>query len=459
MSTISSNNIINNNPIPATKSYEELLTNSIQLLKFSNKPQNFKTNILVIGGSYAGLSAIRALQLNLTSKLKELKQTNSQKKISITLIEPRNGFLNILGIPKCIVDLKFSETQYIPFNKLDHLRFNHIISNNQKFDDSWYVNNLEEWSNFIEINYVQGECTFLDTTIAKYKLNTTTPEQEDPKIENLIGEIEYDFVIMASGRDRNWPTTPKSQTFEIFQNEMSNAYNKISEAETISVIGAGAVGIEIAGDIATKFPQKCINLIHPHDLFPNEPLSVEFKTMVQESIEKCGVNIYLNTRIAKEESNGNLTTTTDKIINSNLNIWCNSKYNNLQYLSKSLQNQFISSTNQIQTNEYLQLDNSILTIPYFFVLGDLVNFPIIKSAGWAAFFGRQTSNNITSLIFDGIVVEPIPDLSSMPRGMVLVGGNDEIISELAGDVSLNHEGYKKEYLDYCIGKVRATLDL
>lgn len=75
------------------------------------------------------------------------------------------------------------------------------------------------------------------------------------------------------------------------------------------------------------------------------------------------------------------------------------------------------------------------------------------------YMGRQVANNITSLIFDATLVEPMPDLSSMPYGMVIVGGNEEIISELLGDVQLNHEGYKKEYLDYCIGKVRATLDV
>ncbi|KAI5965646.1 uncharacterized protein KGF55_001008 [Candida pseudojiufengensis] len=453
--------------MPATKSLAELSENNSILPKFSKTPKNFNTNILVVGGSYAGLSTIRALQVNLTNKIKEyIKAEPLKKKITITLIEPRNGFLNILGIPKCIVDLEFAKTQYIPFNKLDHLRFNHIISNNSdtNFDDSWYVSeNKEEISKNIEINFIHGECTFLDTSIAKYKLNTNEIDVEDTKIENLMGEVEFDYVVMASGRDRNWPTTPKSQTNDIYLEEMSKAYKKISNAETISVIGAGAVGIEIAGDIKTKFPNKCINLIHPHDYFPNEPLSIEFKSMIQDSIERNGINIYLNTRIQKENdqeiTEGNLKTTTNKTIESNLNIWCNSKYNNLQYLSNSLKNQFITEDNQIKINDYLQLDNSILTIPNFFVLGDLVNLPIIKSAGWALFFGRQTASNITSLIFENKVVEPLPDLSKMPRGMVLVGGNDEIISELAGDVSLNHEGYKKEYLDYCIGKVRATLDL
>lgn len=61
-----------------------------------------------------------------------------------------------------------------------------------------------------------------------------------------------------------------------------------------------------------------------------------------------------------------------------------------------------------------------------------MDFNIIKSAGWAMYMGRQTAHNLTSLIFDSKLVEPLPDLSSIPFGMVLITGNNEIISELSG---------------------------
>ncbi|KGU07776.1 hypothetical protein MEQ_03531, partial [Candida albicans P87] len=54
---------------------------------------------------------------------------------------------------------------------------------------------------------------------------------------------------------------------------------------------------------------------------------------------------------------------------------------------------------------------------------------------------------------------PFPDLNAIPYGMVIVGGNNEIISELAGEVEVDNEHYKQEYEDYCIGKIRATIDM
>lgn len=447
MPTISS--AVKNIAHTAAKLYSKLSSPMTNLPQRSHTPIPISTNILIVGGAYAGIAALRALQINLSSRIPK-----DGNKISITLVEPKDGLLNILGISRSIVSTQFAQTQYIPFNKLDHIRFNSIISDDvskQHYDSSWFTQAGDAYENQLQLNFIHGRITSLDLQSAEYTLNNSTTE---------TGKIEFDYVIMASGRDRNWPTTPLANTQQQFLDEVGRAKSQIEQANIISIIGAGAVGTEIAGDIKTAYPDKTVNLIHPHEHFPPEPLSLEFKTMVQDSIERSGVNIYLNTRIEKVlDDNNNLLTTSQKVIESDLNFHCCSKHNNTLFLSPQLQDYIVNG--QVNTNDYLQLTNpnTHLTQENFFVVCDLVNFPIIKSAGWAMYMGRQVANNITSLIFDATLVEPMPDLSSMPYGMVIVGGNEEIISELLGDVQLNHEGYKKEYLDYCIGKVRATLDV
>ncbi|CAK9441255.1 uncharacterized protein LODBEIA_P51240 [Lodderomyces beijingensis] len=442
------------------------LLHPTQLPRFTSKPVSFTTNILIIGGSYAGLATLRSLQQSISPY-----HHHADRKISVTLVEPRNGLLNILGIPKSIVDPAFAATQYIPFNKLNHVRFTSIVSAEaSEFDESWYAS-----AEAIDVNFVHGKITYLDRQQAKYQISADAKQEK----EEEEGEIRFDYVVLASGRDRNWPTTPASATLQQYLAEMSKAHQMIKQAAVVSVIGAGAVGIEIAGDVKSAYPEKTVNLIHPHGEFPPEPLTAEFKHMIQDSIERAGINIYLNTRIhqhnsgdsAEEAGNdddngGDLVTMhTNKRISSNVNFWCCAKFNNIQFLSRQLA-AYITPTNQIRVNSYLQLnhkgdddDASSSTVANFFVVGDLVDFEIIKSAGWAMYMGRQTANNITGLIFSGSCVEKMPELSTMPRGMVLVGGSNEIVSELAGEVELNHEGYVREYVDYCIGKVRATLDV
>ncbi|KAG7666020.1 uncharacterized protein J8A68_000450 [[Candida] subhashii] len=429
------------------KNYEQLSKPS-QLPQFSPSPISFTTNILVVGGAYAGLATISALKTHLSQRLASVEKP---KKISITLVEPRNGLLNILGIPKAIVDTEFAKTQFVPFNQLKDFKFTNILSK-EKFQDDFFMQD----NPYLQFNYVHGLVTYLDSEKAQYLLNN---DQEGER-----GIIEFDYVIMATGRDRNWPTTPRASTFDLFVEEMSKSKNDIATTKTISVIGAGAVGLEIAGDIKSAFPEKEVNLIHPHSMFPAEPLSEEFKTLVQQSIEKSGVNVYLNTRIAREADNGDLITTTNKTIPSELNFWCTTKHNNTDILSNDFKTTYVSKLNNIHVNEYLQMaitagSSPTSKIDNFFVIGDLVELPIIKSAGWAMYMGRLVANNLQSLLFDNKLIETFLDLKDIPFGMVVVAGNEEIVSELAGDVQLNHPGYVEEYKDYCIGKVRATLNL
>lgn len=433
-----------------TKLYNDLSTPTFFTKNLHSTPRSLTTNILIVGGSYSGLSTLRAIQLHLSKRLNETDPTK-RKKISITLIEPRNGLLNILGIPKCLTDIEFADTQFIPFNKLSNCKFSNIFSDSisqYDQDDSWFENNPDS---LFQLNYIQGKVCYLDQFKAQYNLNSNEFDK---------GIIEFDYVVLASGRDRSWPTTPHSLSVDDFLSEMAKVKQDIERADIVSVIGAGAVGIEIAGDIKTEFPNKTVNLIHPHETFPPEPLSLEFKRKVQESIENAGIDVYLNTRIKKENENGDLITTNDKTIPSNLNFWCCSKSNNTGFLCQEVREKFLNkSTKNIAVNSYLQLHNSEHTYDNFFVLGDLVDFNIIKSAGWAMYMGRQTAHNLTSLIFDSKLVEPLPDLSSIPFGMVLITGNNEIISELSGVVELNNEAYVQEYKDYCVGKVRVTLDM
>ena len=74
--------------------------------------KSFTTNILIVGGAYSGLSALRSLQLHLAEEIQRFKQEQPStpiKKLTLTIVEPRNGLLNILGIPKSIVDSAFAK--------------------------------------------------------------------------------------------------------------------------------------------------------------------------------------------------------------------------------------------------------------------------------------------------------------------------------------------------------------
>lgn len=57
----------------------------------------------------------------------------------MTIVEPKARLLNILGIPRAIVDLDFAKMQYVPWQDLQDMRFEHIVSN-----DEYVCNTLGE---------------------------------------------------------------------------------------------------------------------------------------------------------------------------------------------------------------------------------------------------------------------------------------------------------------------------
>lgn len=411
----------------------------------------FSTNILVVGGAYAGLSAVVSLKNHLQAMANATNVGrlfgSGSSKISITLIEPKSGLLNIIGIPRCVVDPEFAKSQYVAFDHLTDVKFDAVISAD---DTVRAVDDAPNAGAGFLLNYVQGRVTYLDTRKAQYTLNGAP---EDKAI------IDFDYVIYAAGRDRTWPITPDAFSLAGFVEEMDRARQTIAAHQTVSVIGAGAVGIELAGDIKFKFPHKTVNLIHPHPLFPPEPLLEDFRRQAQQSLQRAQVNVITNTRVARELDSGDLETTDGRTIASGVNFWCTSHRNNTTVLASALKKSFVTATNNVTVNEYLQLHNPATNevVDNFFCLGDLIDKPIIKSAGWALYCGRLVANNLAHHLLENRFVETFADLNTIPRGMVIIAGNEEIVSELSGVVELNNANYVNEYKDYCMGKVRATL--
>lgn len=410
------------------------------LASLVSQAQDVKTDILIVGGSYAGLAALVVLKNHLRER--------SGKKLSVTLIEPKAGLLNILGIPRAIVDNEFAKTQFVPFENLEDIPFDRMLSADPYVQEHLGATVQPTGREFIETTYIHGLAVEIGPHAALYTLNGQSDK---------VGQISFTYCVVAAGRNRTWPTSPLAYNFQSYMKEMAEFNDVAQKCKSIGVVGAGAVGIEIAGDIKHKHPDVDVHLFHPHASFPAEPLTEKFGKTTRESLERAGVKVHTEVRV-KSESDGKLELSNGEKVACDFTYWCNGFRNNTEILTGPLV-PYISPKNNVYVNEYLQLQlpDDTKCVANVFCIGDMVEIPIIKLAGWALYMGRQVANNLVSQIFDNKLVEAFPDLTQMPRGMVLVAGNGEIVSELMGEVELNHAGYVEEYKDYCIGKIRATL--
>jgi len=401
--------------------------------------------VLFIGGSFGGLASMKYF----IKQFLEFKPTTS---IELFLLDPRAGFINILGIPLAIINPKFAAESYFNVENFN-FKFTNVETNDLILKEK--ILNCkpnQEFPDNLKLTYIQGKCvSFIDEHNINYQL---TASEE-------IRQLSFDYCVFSTGRKRAWPFDPLGFTQEQFVKEMGDTLGKISKAKTISVIGAGALGIEIAGELKEEYPKKKIILIHPHSFLPPEIYAVDsFKKGTEKHIKDLGIDLYLNTRIAKEQENGDLLTTNDEIINSELNFWCNFHTNNIQPLLPFFQKSVEQSKGEVKVDEYLLIKGYDQNV---FAIGDVVNLPIIKTAGGAYRQGEKAAQSIYNILINNEFKYEKIDLSSWAHAMTVVVSRSKCITQYnnegEGEVKMNNEEVLEFYKDYCTTSTKQNMNI
>lgn len=399
--------------------------------------QPIKTDVLIVGGSYAGLSAL----VTLKNRQREIKGRD----MSVALIEPKAGLLNVLGIPRALVDHEFAKTQFVPFEKLQGISFDKVLTEDAEVRQNMGRAPQHNASGF-HVTFIQGKANEVRPTWAQYSLSGS----------GHPAKIEFKYCIIAAGRDRRWPTTPAASKYESYLAEMARFNKTVEQCKHVSVVGAGAVGIEVAGEIKHRYPEIEVSLFHPHATFPPELLSAGFGQTVRDSLVRAGVKVHTGVRI-KSEADGVLETTDGRTFRSDYTYWCTGFRNNTGILGDGL-SRYISPNNNVCVNERLQLQclGDATALDHIYCVGDMMEMPGIKLAGLALYSGRQAANDVVSRI-NNAEYEDFHSLRNRPPGMAVVCGGGDIVSEIGGRVELNAPCLVEEYRDHRLLKVRSTL--
>ena len=226
-------------------------------------PQRKKLNIVIVGGGYAGITA-------LTTFVRYMPDAN------ITIIDPRSHHVKITHLHE---SFRYPLQDFmVPFSSLEE-RFNcrHICAELHATED-----NIQQWSadKFITIN-----------------------EEK----------IEFDYVLIASGAASGC-TSQESNVHDINTfltisgSELINRSLKTIDQEKpyISVVGGGATGIQFLFEIAHFIKRKkmeCnLRLIHSNDRVLQQ-FPAGFSEYTEARMSELGVDFQQNTYYQKQTEN------------------------------------------------------------------------------------------------------------------------------------------------------------
>ncbi len=191
--------------------------------------------IVIIGGGYVGAELAKALD----------------DTAQVTLIEPRSHFVHAPAMIRAVVDPSLLDRALIPYDGL--LKNGRILASKATGIDAKGVT-LDDGA-----------------------------------------KIDADQIVVATGSGNAMPFKPQGADIAGLRADNQRIHQQLKAARSIGIVGAGAVGTELAGEIAFAMPDKKVTLISSDTaLFPTMPSKLG--TSLAVKLRKAGVTLILGQR-------------------------------------------------------------------------------------------------------------------------------------------------------------------
>jgi NADH dehydrogenase FAD-containing subunit len=108
--------------------------------------------------------------------------------------------------------------------------------------------------------------------------------------------IEGDIMVVATGSHYASPFKPQGYSTQAFAESLRTAHSNLISANAVAIVGGGAVGTELAGEISSAFPGKAVTLVSGSpSLMPG--YSDKLAGTLATQLRKMGVSVRFNRRV------------------------------------------------------------------------------------------------------------------------------------------------------------------
>src|SRR5207244_569892 len=166
-----------------------------------SRDDQVRPTVAVIGGGYGGVSVAKALDAD----------------VEVVLVEPKNAFVHNIGALRALVEPSFLPKIFLPYDRL--LAHGRVVRDRA-------------------------------VEVGAHRVVLASGEA-----------IAADYVVLATGSRYPFPAKSNAHDATDAIDNYRAAYSELTHANRVLLVGAGPVGIELAGEIVAKWPNKHVTLL------------------------------------------------------------------------------------------------------------------------------------------------------------------------------------------------------
>lgn len=300
-----------------------------------------KKHVVIIGGGYGGL--------HLATKLKE-------SRIPFTLIDQKDYFHNKTAAPRGVVDPEFLPKIHIDFKKT--------------FGDN-----------------------FIQSKVASVDFASTSVILENKHV------IQYSDVVFAVGSDGPYPGRPNQLSVNRQLQECISMGEEIGKASRVVIVGGGAVGVEMAGEIVDRYPNVHVTIIHSRDHLVTMKFGEKFQSDVQDILEHRGIHFILSDKVTNlgtlvdcKHVKQTVHTEKGQKLEADVVIKCTGLGPNTALTRKVFGSNKLDENGRVKVNDKLEVEG--FESGNVYAIGDCCNTNEEKMATYAGTHGDTVAKNL-----------------------------------------------------------------
>jgi apoptosis-inducing factor 2 len=314
--------------------------------------------VAIIGGGYGGAAVAKALE----------------SEADVVLIDPRDAFVNAAASLRALTRPDWAGNMFFPF----------------------------------------------ETLLTRGKVIRDRAVSVDPGGVTLAsgGHVAADYVVLATGSSYAYPAKPTSDSVSEALDDLRRTHKELRQADKVLILGAGPVGLELAGEIKEVWPDKHVTIADPaEELLPGfRPEVVE---ELRGQLDSLGVEVRLGTALTAPPSTGpglagafTVTTTGSDEITADIWFRAYGVSTNSDYLADGTLTTR-TPQGQVPVTEFLNVKG----YGHVYAVGDITDVAEAKRAGYAMQHAEVVAKNITAQLNGE---QPTATYQPLPFPMILL---------------------------------------